>query len=115
MIETTLSLQQAEALFQQEGIMLGSENTLPVFRAVELFGATAGEWIKKNMGDQPHQLHGGEDYNARGSCTKERPLIYYLRRSGFFKLVTEHNYRILAQQYKSSGATACACPSTANA
>jgi hypothetical protein len=106
MIETTLSLQQAEELFRQEGIMFGSENTLPVFRAVELFGTAAGEWIEKNMGDQPHQLRGGEDYNARGACTEERPLIYYLRRSGFLKLVTEHNYRILAQQYKSSGATA---------
>lgn len=102
MIETTLSLQQAEELFRQEGVLFGTENTIPVFRAVELFGAAAGEWIEKNMGSQPHHLQGGRDYNGRGACTEGSPFIDFLYRPGFFKLVSDHNYRILAQQYKVS-------------
>lgn len=99
MIETTLSLHQAETLFQQEGVMFGTENTFPMFRAVELFGRPAGEWILKNLGTS---LQSGRDCNARGACTEESPLIEYLCRPGFFALVTYHNYRILAQQYKTS-------------
>lgn len=91
-----INLQQAEALFQQNSVLLGTENVLPVFRAIELFGTAFGEWIAEST-----QLQSGSDYNARGACTEERPLIEYLRAPGFFKLVSEYNYRILVRQYKS--------------
>lgn len=101
MIETTLSLQQAEVLFQEEGIMFDNVNILPVFRAVELFGESAGEWIKRNICLNGN-LQGGKDRNARGAGSEESPLIDYLYRSGFFKLVEYHNYCIVAQQYKTT-------------
>lgn len=102
MIETTLSMQQAEDLFQREGILLGAEDAVPVFRIVELFGVYAGKWIEENIGSQPHHLTPGRDHNARGGCTEECPLIEYLYRPGFFKLVTAHNYSVLARRYKTS-------------
>ena len=105
MIETTLTLRQAEELFEAEGVLFDSVNVFPVFRAVELFGSYAGFWIREHTGQEPHQLNPGKDWNARGACTVERPLIDYLYLSGFFKLVTEHNYRILAQRCKTIEAT----------
>lgn len=101
MIETTLSKQQAEALFQEEGIMFDNMNVLPVFRAVELFGKSAGEWIERNIGIKGN-LQPGQDHNSRGACSEEAPLIDYLYHSGFFKLVEYHNYCVVAQRYKTT-------------
>lgn len=47
-------------------------------------------------------LTGGLDYNSCGACTEKRPLLSYLLKPGFLKVVSEHNYFIALQKHKES-------------
>ena len=92
MIDYTLNRQQADELFDREAILFGKSNGVPEFRMVELFGEWAGEFFEKHAHHNGH-MNGGEDYNTWGDCGSDRPILHYLCRSGFLKIVSEHNYR----------------------
>lgn len=103
MIDYTLNRQQADELFDCEAILFGKSNGVPEFRMVELFGEWAGAFFEKNVLTNGY-MTGGEDWNAWGDCSSDRPLMHYLYRSGFFKVVSEHNYRQSLAHHKESEA-----------
>lgn len=100
MIKEMLSRTEAERIFLQECILLSGKDAITERRAVELFGARAQQFIKEGV--KSGELRGGADYNAVGDCTPESPLIRYFTRDGFYKIVSNNNYLILAG---SQGAT----------
>lgn len=99
----TLSRQAAEDLFNQEAILFGKENAIPEYRIVEIFGEWAGAYFENNVKYNGY-FDGGRDYNGWGDCGAERPMLHHLYRSGFFKIVSEHNYRLTLQAHRSSNA-----------
>lgn len=101
MIDFALNRQQADELFDNEAILFGKTNGVPEFRMVELFGEWAGAFFEKHVHYNGYMI-GGEDWNAWGNCTPERPMLNYLYRSGFLKIVTEHNYRQSLANHKAS-------------
>lgn len=103
MIDYALTRQQAEDLFTAEAILFGDRNGIPEYRIVELFGEWAGAFFEKHVHYNGYMI-GGTDYNARGDCSPEKPMLRYLYRSGLFKIVSEHNYRIALNNHRSSEA-----------
>lgn len=99
----TLSRQAAEDLFNQEAILFGETNAIPEYRIVEIFGEWAGVFIEKHIYYNGY-LELGRDCNAWGDCGAERPMLNHLYRSGFFKIVSEHNYRLTLQAHRTSDA-----------
>lgn len=89
-----IALNKAEAteLFEKEAILFGTNDIIPFYRAIELFGEEAIMFFDKNIGRNEY-LRNGRDWNIRGEGDNERPMINYLYKAGFFKLVTEHNYQ----------------------
>lgn len=99
----TLSRQAAEDLFTQEAILFGETNAVPEYRIVEIFGEWAGAFIEKHIHYHGY-LEGGRDWNAWGNCEPDRPMLNYLYRHGFLKIVSEHNYRLTLEAHRSSDA-----------
>ena len=100
-IEKTLNKAEAEELFDNEAILLCGQNAIPYYRVVELFGEMAAKFIEDNQRYDGY-LKGGLDYNACGACTKESPMLSYLLKPGFLKVVSKHNYLISLQKHKES-------------
>lgn len=100
-IEYTLSRAQADALFDANAILFGETNGIPEYRIVELFGDWAGAFVEGNILHNGY-LVGGKDWNGWGDCCAERPMIHYLYRSGFLKVVSEHNYRLALASHRDS-------------
>ena len=103
MINQTLNRQAADTIFEEEAILFGEMNAIPEFRIVEIFGEWAGAFIEKHIHYNGY-LEGGRDYNGWGDCGAERPMLNHLYRRGFFKIVSEHNYRLTLQAHRSSDA-----------
>lgn len=103
MIEAFLNKQQAEALFAQECILLGSENVVPIARTVELFGRSCAEWIESGIGLGCY-LRGGYHYNMWSAGGAN---VHYLTYSGFQQAVSWHNCRLFSQR-PTEGSTAWA-------
>lgn len=101
MIESTLSKLQAEELFEKESVLFGTQNAIPEYRIFELFGESASIYLEANIKADGYFV-GGKDWNSMGVCTSERPMLNYLYKSGFFKIVAENNYRICMLQHQSS-------------
>ena len=103
MITTPLSKEAAEQLFTEEAIVMsgtGAEG-IAQYRIVELFGEPAAAFMERNIKAEGY-LIGGKDYNATGAASIDRPLIYYLYKAGFYKVVAEHNYLLSLQAHKAS-------------
>lgn len=100
-IITTLNKEQAAALFDAEAILFGETNGIPEHRVVELFGEWAGAFIEKTLCLDGY-LAAGKDWNGAGACSDEEPFIHYFYRSGFYKIVSKHNYRLTVQAHRSS-------------
>mgnify|MGYP000000842266 FL=1 len=100
-IEKMLNQTEANELFENEAILLCGRNAIPYYRVVELFGETAAIFIESNQKYNGY-LTGGLDYNSCGACTEKRPLLSYLLKPGFLKVVSEHNYFIALQKHKES-------------
>lgn len=103
MITTLLSKEAAEQLFTEEAIIMsgtGAEG-IAQYRIVELFGEPAAAFMERNIKAEGY-LIGGKDYNATGAATIDRPMIYYLYKPGFYKVVAEHNYLLSLQAHKAS-------------
>lgn len=103
MINYTLNKEQAENLFNTEAILFGKRNGIPEYRIVELFGEWAGSFIERNIGYNGY-LTGGDDYNGWGDCGPDRPMLHHLYLPGFFKVVSEHNYRLTLGGHRASEA-----------
>jgi hypothetical protein len=102
-IDYTLSRQAAESLFDAEAILFGENNGVPEFRIVEIFGEWAGAFFEKHTHYNGY-FEGGRDYNGWGDCGSDRPMLHYLYRRGFLKVVSEHNYRLTLRAHKTSEA-----------
>lgn len=103
MITTPLSREAAEQLFTEEAIVMsgtGAEG-IAQYRIVELFGEPAAAFMERNIKAEGY-LIGGKDYNATGAASIDRPMIYYLYKAGFYKVVAEHNYLLSLQAHKAS-------------
>jgi len=100
-ITKTLNKAEATELFESEAIFIGSEDTIPFYRAVELFGEWSAAFIDRCMGEHSY-LEWGKDYCGWGECGAERPFTEYLYKRGFMKLVQEHNYLIILKAHKES-------------
>ena len=99
----TLSRQAAEDLFNREAILFGERDAVPEYRIVEIFGEWAGAHFEKNVMHNGY-FDDGRDYNGWGDCGAERPMLHHLYRCGFYKIVSEHNYRLTLQAHRSSDA-----------
>ena len=97
----TINKSEAMAIFEKEAVLLGSEDVIPFYKVIDIFGERAAIFIDDNM-KQNGYLVGGADWNAMGACTKDRPLMNYLYKAGFLKLVSEYNYQIAIEEYKHS-------------
>lgn len=101
MIENTLNKAQADELFSREAVLFGMKEGVPEYRIAELFGEQVSTWVEGRMKFKGY-LVGGEDYNAWGSCGEDRPMVNYFYRSGFHKIVSEHNYQVTVQRHRAS-------------
>lgn len=90
-----LSKENAEELFNHEAVYLSNNDCIPCYRAAEIFG----EWIKRYT---LNDLKDGSLCNAIGNC-HERPMIYYLSKQGFMRIVAEYNYRLIVNELKEKG------------
>ena len=102
-IEYTLSKSQVDMLFEQEAALFGSNDGVPEFRVVELFGEWATTWAEKSMYNDGY-LKPGVEWNGWGDCGPERPMIHYFYRAGFRKIASEHNYRLSLSKHNTSAA-----------
>lgn len=102
MINEVLNKAAAVELFEKEAILFGTSDVVPFYRAVELFGEEAAIFIEENMGYG--YLKFGDDFSGWGACSDERPFTSYLYKTGFLKLVTEHNYLRVVKAHKESEA-----------
>lgn len=89
-----LNRERAEEIFNTESLYLSGGNVIPCYRVIELFGDWAKKFIFENRGDI--------ESNAWGDC-HERPMIFYLYKSGFMKVVAERNYLLMADEIKEKG------------
>lgn len=95
--EMLLNEKEAEKLFNENCIYLYGDDAIPFYKMEEIFG----EWVKDVINEMVHQNLGG--YNACGDCSRQNPLVYYLDRGGFKKVVSKHNYRIIKREVGTKG------------
>lgn len=98
-----LSRQAAIDLFEKEAALFDSTNGIPEYRVMELFGEWAISYFENNRGWK-RIFECGEDWNTWGSGNRKRPFIHFLYRQGFFKIVSEHNYRLSFAAHRESEA-----------
>ena len=101
MINRLLKKEEAEALFEKEAVMMVDRNGVPYYRVIDLFGEQAARFIVRHQSPDGW-LQTGRDCSAFGECSAERPLINYLHKSGFIKVVSEHNYLLLCKEQQNS-------------
>ena len=102
-ITKTLNKAEATQLFENEAILIGNDNAIPFYRAVELLGEWVAEFIDKCMEERSY-FDFGRDYNGHG-LSAGRPYIEYFYKPGFMKLVCEYNYLhiVKAHEERESG------------
>lgn len=101
MIDKVLSKAATVELFEKEAILFGTSDVIPFYRAIELFGEEAAAFFDENI-KWNECLKGGEDWNAWGAYTDKRPITNCLYKTGFLKLVTEHNYQLVIKAHSES-------------
>lgn len=101
MIDEALNKAAAVELFEGEAVLIGSDDAVPFYRAVELFGEWAAAFIDKCMETRSY-FESGIDYGGWGECSSEHPFTKFFYRSGFLKLVKEHNYLHIIKAHKES-------------
>lgn len=88
-------------MFEANAILFGQTNGIPEYRIVELFGEWAGTFVEGNIHYKGYLIE-GMDWNGWGDCGTERPMLHYLYRAGFLKVVSEHNYRLALAGHRAS-------------
>lgn len=99
-ITKTLNKAEATELFESEAILIGSDNAIPFYRAVELFGEWAAEFIDRCMREYSY-FDFGRDYSGWG-LSSGRPYTEYFYKPGFMKLVCEYNYLQIVKAHEES-------------
>ncbi len=99
MIDYALNKAQADELFDQNAVMMGEYGTNVIYnyKVAEIFGETIFTWAERAMHSEHAYIKGGEDWNTWGDCGCD-----YFYRSGFRKIVSQHNYLVSMEQYKAS-------------
>lgn len=101
MIESTLNNAQTDELFNLEAVLLEINEGVPEYRIAELFGERISAWTESCM-FRGGPIAAGRDYNICGSGGDDRPILRYFYRSGFRKIVNEHNYQVTVQRHRTS-------------
>ena len=99
-ITKTLNKAEATELFEKEAILIGHDNAIPFYRAVELFGEWAAEFIDRCMEEHSY-LDFGRDYSGWG-LSEGRPYTEYFYKPGFMKLGCEYNDLQIVKVYEES-------------
>ena len=89
-MDKTINKAEAMEIFEKEAILLGSEDVLPFYKAIDIFGEMAAAFIDDNMKYEGY-LKGGVDYNALGACSESRPIMYYFYKAGFMLVAVQGN------------------------
>lgn len=92
MYETFLNGKESDKLFSDNAIFIHDEEVIPFYKIKGIFGEWASDFLQKLV----TRRSGG--YNAWGEYSPGRPIIYYLTRGGFYKVVMEHNYRLMVAE-----------------
>ncbi|MDE7332158.1 MAG: hypothetical protein K2O16_07935 [Lachnospiraceae bacterium] len=101
MIDEVLNKAAAVELFEGEAVLIGSDDAVPFYRAVELFGEWAAAFINECREKRAY-FEIGRDYSGWGACNDERPFTEYFYKTGFLKLVQEHNYLHIIKAHNES-------------
>lgn len=101
MIDEVLNKAAAVELFEGEAVLIGNADAVPFYRAVELFGEWAAAFIDKCM-ETSSYFKSGMDYGGWGACSSEHPFTNFFYKSGFLKLVEQHNYLHIIEAHKES-------------
>lgn len=99
-IKETLKKDQITELFEQESFFLYSQDAIPEYRVIELFGESFAEWLDSSCRVQ--YLKPGADYNEDGAGIGQMKKFFYL--SGFRKIVSKHNSLIMRELHSQSEA-----------
>lgn len=103
MIKKTLSKANAMEIFEREAVFFHGTDAIPEYRIIELFGAAAADYIVKNIHLNGYLID-GEDWNGCGACSREQPFIRYFYKTGYMKIVSEHNYTLTVRAHRGSEA-----------
>lgn len=90
-IEHTLNKAQARQLFEDKALMIGCADVIFDCKIAELFGEDIRAWAEACMGGD--FIRPAADWNCWGDG-KGR----YFYRSGFNKIVSQHNYLLCLRQ-----------------
>lgn len=102
-IYDTISKKTADALFDDEAILFGNANGIPEYRIVELFGEWAAAFIEKHICYNGYMVV-RVDYNVWDDNGSAHSEIRFFSRAGFYKIVSEHNYRACLEAHRTSEA-----------
>lgn len=99
MIDYAMNRAQADELFDKNAVMMGEygSNVIFDYKIAEIFGETILTWAERSMYSDHAYIKPGEDWNSWGGCGCD-----YFYRSGFWKIVSQHNYLVSMEQYKAS-------------
>ncbi len=99
MIDYAMNKAQADELFDQNAVMMGEYGNNVVFdyKIAEIFGETILTWAERVMHSEHAYIKFSDDWGSWGDCGCD-----YFYRSGFRKIVSQHNYLVSMEQYKAS-------------
>lgn len=100
-ITNTLKKDQITELFEQESLFMYSQDAVPEYRVIELFGESFAEWLDSCCIHEGY-MKAGADYNEIGSSCEEMLRHFYI--SGFRKIASKHNALILRKLHSQSEA-----------
>lgn len=87
-----LNKEQVKVLFEQEAVLMGTENCVPDFRAAALFGGDAVEHARRLDANRPGHYSNG--YGI-GDCT-----MAALTLRGFQAAASFYNVQLLRKEYE---------------
>lgn len=86
----TYNRAEVDKIFEENSLLIGSHNVVPVSIAAFIFGDKAVEFAKEY----------GANRNSYGLGEKESIAITYLYKQGFYKAATYYNIRVMQDEAK---------------
>lgn len=99
-INYAMNKMQADKLFADEAVFMYSDDVIPEYRVIELFGDDMARWLDSCCVYGGY-MKAGRDYNCGGDCSE---MIRFFYRAGFCKIVSKANHAQLLQLHRNSGA-----------
>ena len=99
-INYTMNLAQANSLFDAEAVFMYSADVIPEYRVIELFGNDMAAWLDSCCRHDGY-MKAGRDYNYGGDVSET---IRFFYKSGFYKVVSKSNHRLLLHAHRSCDA-----------